>query len=311
VLQTIEAVEVDEFSSAVAGLTIDYIRTDAGSGPCRVTTVDSGSVQLSTGSMGFSAVAGTEIPSDLGVFALIRCAPEGSTWCGTELAEGQLFFLAPGTTFLAAEPEGLAATILAVRYAELGRTADEHCRTFARHSVRPLGPSNEADLLRETMSRVAVDPASALHRRWAPTTLEVATAAVTSERTSVHDLGHRRLDSGKIVADAIDWVESSWTYRPTMSELCRATHASESRVRLAFVEAVGVPPSQYFQRRLLSRFRNDLLDGDPASSSVTEIATALGVTQFGRMAGRYRQAYGELPSDTLRRHRRHGVGALR
>lgn len=156
-----------------------------------------------------------------------------------------------------------------------------------------------------------MNPALTLSDQRAEATPEVAASAVTSPRRSPHDPTPRRLDSRKIVSDAIEFVETNGTHQPTIDELCRAAHASESRVRLAFVEVVGVPPSQYFQRRLLSRLRNDLLDGDPVTTSVTEIATALGVSQFGRMAGRYREAYGELPSETLRRTRRHRPALLR
>jgi len=65
---TIEAEEVDNFVTAVAGLTVDYVRTDRGHGPSRTTCVGSRDAQLSVGSMGFSAIASTEVPSDLVVF---------------------------------------------------------------------------------------------------------------------------------------------------------------------------------------------------------------------------------------------------
>ena len=58
---------------------------------------------------------------------------------------------------------------------------------------------------------------------------------------------------------------------------------------------------QYFQYRLLSRLRDELVQADPAVESVTRIASSLGVTQLGRIAGRYRRLFDELPSDTLRR----------
>jgi len=111
---TVEADEVDNFVTAVAGLTIDYVRTDRGHGPSRTTCAGSRDAQLSVGSMGFSAIASTEVPGDLVVFALITSAPPGSVWCGQELHVGQLYVYGPGTVFHAIEPAGLAATMLTV-----------------------------------------------------------------------------------------------------------------------------------------------------------------------------------------------------
>ena len=52
----IEALEVDEFTTAVAGLDTEYVRTGVGDGPCRMTNAGTTTARLSTGSMGFSAI---------------------------------------------------------------------------------------------------------------------------------------------------------------------------------------------------------------------------------------------------------------
>ncbi len=64
----------------------------------------------------------------------------------------------------------------------------------------------------------------------------------------------------------------------------------------------GVPPSSYFRLRVLARLRELLLSADPRHDTVTALAASLGLTQFGRVAGRYKALYGETPpSQTLRR----------
>lgn len=88
-----------------------------------------------------------------------------------------------------------------------------------------------------------------------------------------------------------------------MTELCHAAAVSQSRLRAAFVEVFGTPPTEFFQARLLSRLREQLGAADPARDTVTEVCISLGLSQFGRVAGRYRARYGELPSETLRRTR--------
>jgi AraC-like DNA-binding protein len=44
-----------------------------------------------------------------------------------------------------------------------------------------------------------------------------------------------------------------------------------------------------------------LLRGDPRGCKVTNIASDLGFTELGRFAVRYRQMFGETPSQTLQR----------
>lgn len=296
-LVRIEADEVDEFSSAVAGVPVEYVRTDAGSGPCCLTAADTGDVRFATGSMGFSALAGAEIPASVGIFALISAAPPGSRWCGTELVEGQVYFLAPGTSFMGVEPEGLRVSLATVRSQDVERVADDQCRRLRQHSVAPLEDSLRAEQLRRMMTSATRSPESVFDAGWGARALEAGAAALFVDARAP---SARRLDSRVIVGQVIDFVEATQNHRPTMRELCRVSHTSESRVRQAFVDVFDAPPTQYFQRRLLSRMRNDLLNAD-TGDSVTDVAISLGVTQFGRLAGRYRRTFDELPSETLKR----------
>ena len=102
------------------------------------------------------------------------------------------------------------------------------------------------------------------------------------------------------MSDCLEFVESSRSHHPSMGELCRAANASESSVRQAFVEVFDVPPTQYFQSRLLSTLRVELLRADHRDDTVTNLAFSLGVKHLGRMSGRYRAVFDEAPSDTLR-----------
>lgn len=296
---SIEASEVDEFSTSVPGLEVEYIRTDAGHGPCRMVSAGSDDVTFSAGSMGFSAIAGTETPSDTAVFALITTASEGSRFCGVELQAGQLFCYAPGTTFSAVEPAGLAATMLTVRTRVVERATDHLGDPLFPRSIDFLEPSQSVEDLKYLLLAATADPASADEAHWSNQMLDAVAAVVAAPGR--WGGARRRLDSRAIVAGAIDFVESTQTVQPAIWELCRAVGVSESRLRQAFMEVLDAPPTQYFQYRLLSRLRSELVAADPVDDTVTEIAGSLGVTQFGRVAGRYRRAFDEVPSETLRR----------
>ena len=65
---------------------------------------------------------------------------------------------------------------------------------------------------------------------------------------------------------------------------------------------VGVAPMEHVRLQRLAAARQELLDADPTGpASVAEIAHRWGFAHLARFADRYRQAYGEKPSETLRR----------
>jgi AraC-like DNA-binding protein len=296
----IEASEVDEFTTAVAGLETDYVRTGKGDGPCRMTNAGTDGARLSTGSMGFSAISQTDVPDDLVVFSLVTAAPPGSVWCGVEVTVGQVNVYAPGTSFVGVNPVGLGATFLAVRTSAIERAAaDLGASPVMPSSVQPLASRPAVERFRRAMWHASVHPEVFDHARPTAGLLDAA-VDIVADPTSA-SAQERRLDSRKIVLACLDFVETTGCHQPSMAELRRAACASESRVRRAFIELLDVPPTQYFQYRLLNRLRDDLLRADPERDTVTRIASALGVTQLGRVAGRYRQLFDELPSDTLRR----------
>ena len=297
----IEAHEVDQFEMAIAGLQLDLVRTDKGIGPCRMTCAGSEDAMVSAGSMGFSAFTRTTIPDDCAVFLLVTAAPPGSAYCGVDLDLGQLHFYAPGTSFVGINPAGLGASILVVPTASIKSAAAllEIGDPNIAWSTDPLQGGPAVEGLRAMLTRLTATPEMLEDPREAERAKEWAAGALIADVAPQRGPAPARIDSRKIVRDAIDFVESTMTLQPTMSELCRAACASESRVRQAFVEVLDAPPTEYFRYRLLNRLRDDLLLADPITDSVTHIASSLGVTQLGRVAGRYRAVFGELPRDTL------------
>jgi AraC-like DNA-binding protein len=252
--------------------------------------------------MGFSAISQTEVPDDTVVFTMIHETPPGATtWCGVELEAGQLNVYGPGTDFLGVNPGGLAASFLVVEADAISDIAEAMgVRAVLPRMVDPLPARPAVEQLKRALWQASRSPGlldddEAMHG-----VVETAVLALTETGLLIDDLG-RRLDSKKIVLDCLEYVDENDRRIPSMQELCRASCASESRVRHAFVEVLDAAPTQYFQYRLLSRLRDELIQADPQRETVTRIASSLGVTQLGRIAGRYRRLFGELPSETLRR----------
>jgi AraC family ethanolamine operon transcriptional activator len=69
----------------------------------------------------------------------------------------------------------------------------------------------------------------------------------------------------------------------------------------AFREKFGITPKQYLQATRLQRVRERILRSDP-SSSIAENAAHWGFWHMGQFAADYRNQFGELPSQTMRRN---------
>jgi len=190
----------------------------------------------------------------------------------------------------------------------MDRVAEGLTDTAMMRSVNPLAPCPAVDQLTSLLNSASTQPEYMVDSHRGETILEAAAAVLAANSATVRYPVGRRLDSRTIVARSIDYAESTPTHQPTVGELCRVTGTSKNRLRQAFVDVLEMPPTKYFQYRLLSRFRNELLLAEPTESSVTHIAGSLGVTEFGRTSGRYKEAFGELPRETIRRRTRHHFG---
>ena len=87
---------------------------------------------------------------------------------------------------------------------------------------------------------------------------------------------------------------------PSISELCLVANVSERTLRAVFVREYDLPPTRYFRAWALDQAHRRFIDGVEDSETVTEVATGLGFDHLGRFYIRYKQIYGEPPSETLR-----------
>jgi AraC-like DNA-binding protein len=92
--------------------------------------------------------------------------------------------------------------------------------------------------------------------------------------------------------------------RFSIPELCGKLRVSHSTLREAFIKVLGVAPHAYFMRQRLNAVRHLLAQAHPSRQTVTDVALEMGFTELGRFAQRYRDFFGENPSQTLQRPRR-------
>jgi len=76
---------------------------------------------------------------------------------------------------------------------------------------------------------------------------------------------------------------------------------SERTLENAFRQVVGLTPMNYLVRLRLHRVRQSLLAGTHGTTTVSAEAMKWGFWHFGEFSRAYKDCFGELPSDTLRR----------
>jgi len=86
-----------------------------------------------------------------------------------------------------------------------------------------------------------------------------------------------------------------------VTDLCKVAATSERTLEIAFKEVMGITPVAYLIRLRLHRVRQALLAGSQGSTTVSAEALNWGFWHFGEFSRAYKECFGELPSDTLRR----------
>jgi transcriptional regulator GlxA family with amidase domain len=103
----------------------------------------------------------------------------------------------------------------------------------------------------------------------------------------------------ELVSRAVTLLRAHVNEPVTMVELSGQTGVSERTLRAAFHDVLGLSPKQYAIGQRLHAAHEALCAADPGTTTVTDIATEYGFFELGRFAGRYRNTFGEAPSQTL------------
>jgi AraC-like DNA-binding protein len=101
---------------------------------------------------------------------------------------------------------------------------------------------------------------------------------------------------------AEEYIEANWNKPISIEDLSRAVNASARALFKTFKEARGYSPMTFLKRARLTRAREMLRAANPRTT-ITGVALLCGFGNPGHFAADYRRAFGELPSETLSRHR--------
>ena len=116
--------------------------------------------------------------------------------------------------------------------------------------------------------------------------------------------GRPRISRDEIIRGAKQILDSSSDALHQTNGLATKLGVSERTLHNAFREYYGIGPRRYIQLRQLQRIRQELRVAEADETRVSDVLAKNGVWEFGRFASRYKQQFGELPSDTLRARKR-------
>ena len=110
-------------------------------------------------------------------------------------------------------------------------------------------------------------------------------------------------EQSRIVKIAEDYALAHVGERLYVSDLCRVTAVSERALEYAFKQTLGLSPVAFLARLRLHRVRHALQTQTRGAKTVSAVALDWGFWHFGEFSRAYKACFGELPSETLRRHR--------
>jgi AraC-like DNA-binding protein/quercetin dioxygenase-like cupin family protein len=132
--------------------------------------------------------------------------------------------------------------------------------------------------------------------------LLAATAFAVFPHTAVTELtaADRHDAHPAAVHQAVSFIEANAGRDITLADVAAAAHVSTRAVQLAFRRHLNTTPMAYLRRVRLDQARRQLQAADPARQTVTAVAYRWGFSSASRFTAYYRDAYGVLPSQTLK-----------
>jgi AraC family ethanolamine operon transcriptional activator len=132
--------------------------------------------------------------------------------------------------------------------------------------------------------------------------IEMLLVALNASTGPQQTLSHpTRQDRNRVIKLAEDYAIAHTGDRFYVTDLCVATGVSERTLEYAFQEVMGMSPIAYLTRLRLHRVRQALRMATRGSTTVSAEALNWGFWHFGDFSRAYKDCFGELPSETLRR----------
>ncbi|WP_437405204.1 helix-turn-helix domain-containing protein [Sinorhizobium meliloti] len=103
----------------------------------------------------------------------------------------------------------------------------------------------------------------------------------------------------RIVARARAYIVEHLSEPIALDDIAAAAFASRRTLYRAFADILDDTPQTYVRRLRLHRIRRGLATDRERACTIAVVANEWGISELGRLAGWYRELFGELPSETL------------
>lgn len=302
VTETIESADdVAEYHKSLPHFRLDAVQTGPGPGPIKLWSVESRDSTMASVAMEIPILGHAYVPDDEVVVAVITSAPKLARWSGVDLHPGMVLIYGPGAHHTGLSSVGVEFAYLTLRVRSFEGRTNFGADLPAAGTVgvfQLIGDGTDIANEMEAIARHACSGGS-------PTAMSTGVEELIVRVTHKHPVTtSRRLATSRlIVAECIRAVDARGGAVTTVPEVLRAVPTSPRRLRQAFGDTYGVPPKQYLQLRVLNMANERLASNGSRCDSVTRVASDLGISHLGRLAARYREVFGEHPSETLARAR--------
>ena len=99
----------------------------------------------------------------------------------------------------------------------------------------------------------------------------------------------------------VQFIDDNLKQDISLEQLAQLAHISPRSLYGLFDKHLGTTPKHYIRQRKLEQVHACLSDPSAKVRNITEVALDYGFLHLGRFSESYKSAFGELPSDTLRR----------
>ncbi|WP_433220220.1 helix-turn-helix transcriptional regulator [Dactylosporangium sp. CS-047395] len=100
---------------------------------------------------------------------------------------------------------------------------------------------------------------------------------------------------------AVAFIDANAHRDISPGDVASAAHVTIRTLQLAFRRHLDTTPGAYLRRVRLEHAHRDLLDADPAATTVGAVASRWGFASHSRFTAHYHAVFGQAPSETLRR----------
>lgn len=234
------------------------------------------------------------LPAGQICFAMLHGGGSGQPWMqGRELQDDLVFVLRAGQDFMLQRPPGMALLACSFEAETFRRLLDARPwgasagALLSRPSV--LAPAAELDALRRVLLQASSAPAV-----FAALTDLFEAAAHPAPRAGSASAAY-------IVAACHRLVATSGDEPPDIETLCQRLRTSRRSLQNGFRQVADTTPVHYLRSLRLNAVRRRLLATLTAKLSVSQAAGDAGFGHLSHFGSRYRELFGELPSQTFRK----------